>query len=125
MLDNRWIVPHNSYCMLWLQCHTNVECAICFASMKYINKYINKGGDCGTLTLHDHDDEVKQYVDGRYFSSMEAVWRILQFNLHGKTINKKFVSHVTESYTGQKPNVVPLQIHLPHEYKVLQIMYML
>jgi len=50
---------------------------------------------------------------------MEAAWRILQFNLHGKTINEKFLSHVTESYTGQKPNVVPLQIHLPHEQQIM------
>ena len=74
MLDNRWIVPNNSYCILLLQCHINVECAICFGSMKYLNKYIDKGGDCRTVTLHasDCDDEVKQYIDGRYFSASEA-----------------------------------------------------
>ena len=64
MLDNRWVIPFNSFCILWLQCHINVECAICFGSMKYINKYIEKGGDCGTLPLHDEDDEIKQYIDG-------------------------------------------------------------
>jgi hypothetical protein len=52
--------------------------------MKYLNKYIDKGGDCGTLTVHDHHDEVKQYIDGRYFSASEAAWRIFQFkNMHG------------------------------------------
>ena len=96
MLNNHWIVPHNPYCMLWLQCHTNVECAICFASMKYISKYINKGGDCGTLTLHNHNNEVKQYIDSCYFSSMEAVWHILQFNLHGKSVNTNDLSYVTK-----------------------------
>ena len=74
MLDNRWIIPFNPFCVLWLQCHINVECAVCFGSMKYINKYIDKGGDCGTLSLHDQDDEVKQYIDGRYFSASEAAW---------------------------------------------------
>jgi Helitron helicase-like domain at N-terminus len=83
MLDNRWIIPFSAFCLLWLQCHTNVECAICFGSMKYINKYIDKGGDRGTLSLHDQDDEVKRYIDGRYFSASEAAWRIFQFNLHG------------------------------------------
>ena len=87
MVDNRWIIPFNGFCLLWLQCHINVECAICFGSMKYINKYIDKGGDCGTLTLHDDKDEVKQYLDGRYFSASEAAWRIFQFNLHGEFIN--------------------------------------
>ena len=84
MLDNRWIIPFSPFCLLWLQCHINVECAICFGSMKYINKYIDKGGDRSTMTLHDQHDEVKQYIDGRYFSASEAAWRIFQFNLHGQ-----------------------------------------
>ena len=87
MLDNRWIIPFSPFCLLWLQCHINVECAICFSSMKYINKYIDKGGDRSTMTLHDQYDEVKQYIDGRYFSASEAAWRIFQFNLHGQYIN--------------------------------------
>ena len=82
MLDNRWIIPFNPFCVLWLQCHINVECAICFGSMKYINKYIDKGSDCGTLTLHDEKDEVKHYIDGRYVSASEAAWRIFQYNMH-------------------------------------------
>jgi hypothetical protein len=86
MVDNRWIIPFNPYSVLWLQCHINVECAICFGSMKYINKYIDKGGDCGTLSLRDRDDEVKQYIDGRYFSASEAAWRVFQFNMHGKCL---------------------------------------
>ena len=86
MLDNCWIIPFSPFCLLWLQCHTNIECAIRFGSMKYINKYIDKGGDCGTLSLHDQNDKVKQYIDGRYFSASEAAWRIFQFNLHGESI---------------------------------------
>jgi hypothetical protein len=89
MLDNRWIIPFNAFCLLYLQCHINVECAIRFGSMKYINKYIDKGGDCGTLMMHDENDEVKQYIDGRYFSASEAAWRIFQFNMHGWSTNTK------------------------------------
>jgi len=102
-LDNCWIIPHNPFCMIWLNCHINVECAVCFGSMKYINKYIDKGGDCSTLSIwHNTQDEVKQYIDGRYFGASEAVWRILQFRLH-----------------EQHPNVVRLQIHLPHEQRIV------
>ena len=90
MLDNRWIIPYSPFCVLWLQCHINVECAICFGSLKYINKYIDKGGDCGTLSLQDRNDEVKRYIDGRYFSASEAAWRIFQFNLHGNDISDTF-----------------------------------
>ena len=104
MLDNRWIIPFNPFSLLWLQCHINVECAICFGSMKYINKYIDKGGDCGTLSLHDKDDEVKQYIDGRYFSASEAAWRIFQFNLHGEfTISTKraFFTYLNIKFIGR------------------------
>lgn len=100
--DNRWIIPYNPFCLLWLYCHINVECAIFFGSLKYINKYIDKGGDCSTLSLQNDRDEVKQYIDGRYFSASEAVWRILQFKLH-----------------GQQPNVVRLPFHLPHEQRII------
>ncbi|KAF8806330.1 hypothetical protein BYT27DRAFT_7027766, partial [Phlegmacium glaucopus] len=62
-------------------CHINVECAICFGSMKYINKYMDKGGDCGTLSVQDHHNEVKQYIDGQYFSASEVAWHIFQFKL--------------------------------------------
>ena len=49
MLDNCWIIPFKSFCLLWLLCHINIKCAICFGSMKYINKYIDKGGDWYTV----------------------------------------------------------------------------
>jgi hypothetical protein len=54
--------------------------------MKYINKYIDKGSDCGTLAFHDDKDEVKQFIDGRYVMPPEAVWRVLQNELHGKKL---------------------------------------
>jgi hypothetical protein len=56
--------------------------------MKYLNKYIDKGGDCGTLTIHNHYYEVKQYIDGRYFSASEAAWSIFQFEMHGNKFCK-------------------------------------
>ena len=43
-------------------------------SVLYINKYIDKGGDRSTMTLHNQYDEVKQYIDGRNFSASEAAW---------------------------------------------------
>lgn len=94
MLDNRWIVPHSPFCLLRFFCHINVECAVCFASAKYINKYMDKGSDCGTLAFQDRHDEVKQYIDGRYITPPEAVWRVLQFKLHGK----RFLSFVPISF---------------------------
>ena len=100
MCRNCWVIPYNPFCILWLSCHINVECALFFASMKCINKYLNKGGDHGTLQLQAKDDEV--YIDGRYFSAAEAAWRIFQFPLH-----------------DQHPNIIHLPIHLPNEQCVV------
>jgi len=102
MVDNQWIVPYNPFCTLWMHCHINVECALFFGSMKYINKYVNKGGDCGTLQIQHGDNEVKQYINGRYFSAAEAAWCIFQFLVH-----------------DQHPNIVRLPLHLPHEQCVV------
>ena len=33
-LDNRWIVPNNSFCTSWMDCHINVKCALYYGSMK-------------------------------------------------------------------------------------------
>ena len=35
------------------------------------------------------------------------------------SLSAETVFHVTQSYTGQKLNVVPLQIHLPHEQRIM------
>lgn len=95
LLDNRWIVPYNPYVLARYNCHINVECSVSFASLKYINKYIHKGHDRGTLQV-SQGDEIKRYIDARYVSAPEGVWRILHFDLH-----------------EQKPTVVRLQVHLP------------
>lgn len=100
MVDNRWIVPYNPYLSAKYDCHINVECAASVRSIKYIFKYIHKGGDRATLEV-DHD-EIKLYVDGRYIAAPEAIWRIFQFDVH-----------------EQVPNVVRLAIHLPGQHLVI------
>jgi len=47
-------------------------------------------------------DEVKLYLDARYISSCEAIWRIFLFHIQ-----------------KQVPNVVCLQVHLPDEQSVV------
>lgn len=81
-------------------CHINVECVASFKTVKYVFKYINKGPDCGTLAVEDAD-EIKQYIEGRYFSASEAIWRIFHFDLF-----------------KQIPNVVCLPVHLPGQHLV-------
>ncbi len=78
----------------------NVECAVSFASLKYVNKYIYKGHDRTTLQV-SNKDEIKSYIDARYVSAIESTWRLYLFPLHDRS-----------------PAVVRLQIHLPGRHMV-------
>jgi hypothetical protein len=101
-IDNRWVVPYNRALLLKYNAHINVEVCGSIYAVKYLHKYVHKGGDraeveyvpnatealdghdAGTSGLpsglHDHD-EVHQYQEGRYLSTSEAVWRAFSFPL--------------------------------------------
>ncbi len=79
-LDNRWIVPHKPVSHCEIQLPYQCECAVSFASLKYITKYIHKGHDRATMELSR--DEIKRFVDARYVSAMESAWRIFHFPMH-------------------------------------------
>lgn len=98
-IDNRWIVPYSPFLSAKYDCHINVECAVMLRSVKYPFKYIHKGGDRATIEIEN--DEIRNYIQGRYIAASEAVWRILHFSIH-----------------DQKPNVVRLQVHLPGQHMV-------
>ena len=69
----------------WLLCkynaHINVEICASVRAVKYIHKYIYKGTDRAVLTV-ETQDEVKQYLQGRYVSLSEALWRLFEFAVH-------------------------------------------
>lgn len=80
LLDNRWVVPYNPFLLLKYNCHINVEDCFSIRTVKYLNKYINKGHDCISISLH-RDDEVSRFVEARYVSAPEAAWRIFEFQI--------------------------------------------
>ena len=41
--------------------------------VQYINKYIDKGGDCGTIAVHNKEDKVKQHIDSHYVMLIKVV----------------------------------------------------
>ena len=99
-VDNRWVV---SYPIFWLwvfRCHINMECLFSVKGLKYIYKYVYKGHDC--TTMEQCLDEIKLYLDARFVSAHEGVWRLFQFPMH-------------EEY----PNIVRLQVHLPGQQTVV------
>ncbi|UYV80693.1 hypothetical protein LAZ67_19001416, partial [Cordylochernes scorpioides] len=63
----------------------------------------NKGNDMAIfgLSKENTNDEISQYLLGRYISSNEAVWRILSFPIHER-----------------HPNVVHLSVHLENGQRV-------
>ncbi|XP_037822309.1 uncharacterized protein LOC119610956 [Lucilia sericata] len=82
VLDNRWVVPYNPVLLRIFGAQFNVEICNSIKSIKYICKYVNKGGDQAAFALENDKDEIKMYESGRYISSSEAVWRIFAFPIH-------------------------------------------
>nr|GEU89446.1 hypothetical protein [Tanacetum cinerariifolium] len=83
-------------------------------SIKYLFKYINKGPDRVSAELYEPAttidseqiqkpvDEIKAYLDCKYLSACEAVWRLFGFDVQYRT-----------------PSVERLSFHLPGEQQVL------
>ena len=104
LVDNRWVVPYNRGLMLKYNAHMNVEVCGTIYAVKYLHKYIHKGGDRAEVEYAAVDeetvprpaevDEIKMYQEGRYISSSEAVWRIFKFPLHSVLVSSCYhVSH--------------------------------
>jgi hypothetical protein len=81
--------------------HINVEVCNTVVAVKYLYKYCFKGHDSAVFSLHGSAeeskdvDETKRFLNARYISASEAVWRILEFDIQ-----------------GLYPNVVRLPVHL-------------
>ncbi|CAI6346155.1 unnamed protein product [Macrosiphum euphorbiae] len=103
-VDNRWVVPYSPLLSKTFKAHINVEYCNSVKSIKYICKYVNKGGDMAVFGVENRTrtiDEINQYQLGRYISSNEAIWRILSFQIHDR-----------------HPTVVHLAVHLENGQRV-------
>jgi hypothetical protein len=66
--------------------HINVEYCHSVKAIKYICKYINKGSDRATLSVNRENDEITNYLNGRYICISEAFWRIFNFEIHDRDL---------------------------------------
>ncbi|XP_021979692.1 uncharacterized protein LOC110875797 [Helianthus annuus] len=112
-LDNRFVVPYNRYLLLKYESHINVEWCNRSRAIKYLFKYLNKGPDRATMIVQENIgsddekrakqiirvDEIKNYMDCRYLSACEAVWRMFAYPIH---------------YSF--PSVMKLTFHLPDQH---------
>jgi len=96
--DNRDVVPYNRYLLLKYRAHINLEVCSSIKSVKYLFKYVYKGHDRAHVEIQD---EIKRYIDCRYLSSQEAVWRLMQFEM-----------------CYQSHTVYRMHIHLPNRHTV-------
>ncbi|XP_057310670.1 uncharacterized protein LOC130648632 [Hydractinia symbiolongicarpus] len=102
-VDNRWVVPYNPWLSKKYNAHINLEACMSVKSVKYLYKYIYKGHDCANIEINeriDHD-EVQTFLDARYVSAPEAIWRLFEFKMHQQ-------SHVVHR----------LPVHLPNNHIV-------
>ncbi|XP_024889920.1 uncharacterized protein LOC112466196, partial [Temnothorax curvispinosus] len=107
-IDNRWVVPYSPYLIMKYDRHINLEICSSVKSVKYLYKYIHKGFDCAAIEVQAQDgtrlikiDEVNSYLDARYVSAPEAMWRLNGYDLFMK-------SHT----------VIRLAVHLPNRQMV-------
>ncbi|XP_071714540.1 uncharacterized protein [Rutidosis leptorrhynchoides] len=114
-LDNSFVVPYNRFLLLKYNAHINVEWCNRSRAIKYLFKYLNKGPDRATIVIQENltistssepekiieVDEIKNYLDCRYLSPCEAVWRMFSFDIH-----------------YSKPSVIKLSYHLPNQQSV-------
>ena len=83
ILDNTWVVPYNLKLATKYDAHINVEICCSVILVKYLYDYVYKGGDKATIEINQN--ELKSYIDARYISSCEAMWRIFGFSLYNNT----------------------------------------
>ena len=62
---------------VWSSIHINININI------YI--YIYKGHDRANTDVADAADEIKAHIDTRWVGPDEAIWRLLEFPLHGSS----------------------------------------
>ncbi len=108
LMDNRSVVPYSPYLTMKYNAHINVEVCTSLQAIKYIYKYIFKGFDCANIaiTSDGHQElrynEISNFIDCRYVSAPEAMWRLLESKMHDR-------SHA----------VMRLPVHLPNQQRII------
>ncbi|GBM33028.1 hypothetical protein AVEN_263515-1 [Araneus ventricosus] len=70
--------------------HINVEVCASVKIVKYLYKYVYESHDAASVGFQTNDglinnDEFLTFLDGRYVSALEAMWRLDEFSLSEKS----------------------------------------
>ena len=99
--DDAWIVSHIPALLKYMQCHIHVGITFTVNAVLYLYKYLYKGPDVARFAIDlSHEapqNEFDDYQLGRFLSSSEAAWRILNYHM-----------------TKTTPSVIAIGIHLPN-----------
>jgi hypothetical protein len=103
-IDNSYVVPYNPYLSLRYKAHINLEVVQSVQAVKYLFKYVTKGQDRILMRVDggNKNDEVERFLNARYVSASEALWRLYGFELHQR-----------------HPSVEKLPCHLPEQQTIL------
>ncbi|KAF8111948.1 hypothetical protein N665_0070s0018, partial [Sinapis alba] len=117
VMNNTSVVPHNIAILKKYEAHINVEWCNRTSAVKYLFKYITKGVDKAIAVIEkgnnistlDKDtevvtkqqNEIQDFIECRYLSACESMWRIFAFHIHKR-----------------KPTVQKLIIHLEGEHNI-------
>jgi PIF1-like helicase len=102
--EDQWVVSHIPFLITAMQCHIHADICSKAGVFMYMYKYLFKGPDRCNFTLNGEDvfDEYKEYIQGRYLSSSEAAWRILDYNINTKVPSVKRINiHLPGTQYGQ------------------------
>ena len=81
-VDNSFIAPYNP---MLSHAHINVEDVHSVQAVKYLYKYLTKGQDRVLIEVGaENENEISRYVNARYISAIEALWRLYGFEIHSK-----------------------------------------
>uniref|UniRef100_A0A8D8VRR9 ATP-dependent DNA helicase n=1 Tax=Cacopsylla melanoneura TaxID=428564 RepID=A0A8D8VRR9_9HEMI len=84
VVHDGWVVPYNPALLLKYEAHMNLELASTRRVIKYLFKYLMKGGslqNVNVIPLHRQENEVDSYVTKRMVGASDASWRLLKFNI--------------------------------------------
>lgn len=79
-VDNRWVVLHNRILLSLFHALISVEICSTVQATKYLYKYVYKGHDMAEIGV-EVVDKIEQYVNHRYVSPCEALWRLYKFKM--------------------------------------------